>query len=83
MEWPGLKVYLDGVTQKYGKERVWIRLWRPQPLRGRDLAAMLEDGMWREDEGLEECVFLERAGQAGKKRSESPFLLFHRGWKLR
>lgn len=55
-----MRVYLDDVAQRYGRERVWIRLWRPLPLRGRDLAAMLEDWMKREDEGLEECVFLER-----------------------
>lgn len=55
-----MRVYLDGVAQKYGKERVWVCPWRLLPLRGRDLAAMLEDRMRREDEGLEECVFLER-----------------------
>ncbi|WP_295874790.1 hypothetical protein [uncultured Akkermansia sp.] len=55
-----MRVYLDDVAQKYGRERVWVRLWRPLSLRGRDLAAMLEDRMKREDEGLEECVFLER-----------------------
>lgn len=57
-----IKDYLDGVAQKYGRERVWIRPWRPLPLRDRDLAAMLEDGMRREDERLEECAFLEREG---------------------
>ena len=51
-----MRAYLYDVAQRYGRERVW----RPLPLRGRDLAAMLEDRMKREDEGLEECVFLER-----------------------
>lgn len=67
----GMKAYLDDLAQKYGRERVWIRPWKPLPLRGHDLAAMLEDEMQREDEGLEECVFLER-GCESKKAVFSP-----------